>query len=166
MKIEARMVIMSHLSDVQEMLNFLPCRTRVINTEINFVKWLLLNYGDLSEEIDEKKLTRIYSDIENGKKPKEIKTMKENRETDEKKVRVWNGNRIMAKIGAVCFCIALGVVLMTLAYNAWSKYGDYTLADFCVSLGLHGGFAFIVWLALDKIIDIIYRGRKYTDEYL
>ena len=166
MKIEARMAIMSHLSDVQEMLNFLPCGTRAINTEINFVKWLLLNYGDLSEEIDEKKLTEIFSDIETGRNPKKCKIMKENRETDEKKIRVWNGDWIMVRIGVICFCIALGVVLMVLAYNAWSKHGDYTLGDFCISLGLHGGFAFIVWLALDKLIDIIYRGRKYTDEYL
>lgn len=72
MKIEARMAIMSHLSDVQEILSFLPCReqTGPINTQINFVKWLLLNYGDLSEEIDDKKLTEIYSDIEMGRNPK------------------------------------------------------------------------------------------------
>ena len=72
MKIEARMAIMSHLSDVQEMLDFLPCgeQTGPINTQINFVKWLLLNYGDLSEEIDDKKLTEIYSDIEMGRNPK------------------------------------------------------------------------------------------------
>lgn len=87
--------------------------------------------------------------------------MKEN-----EKIRVWNGNYIMLRIVVVCFCIALGIILMVLAYNAWSTHGDYTLGSFLVSLIIHGGFAFIVWLALDKLIDIIYKGRKYTDEYL
>jgi hypothetical protein len=47
MKTKVRMVIMSHLSDVQE-----NWRDTSNNTRLNFAKWLLLRYPDTSVEID------------------------------------------------------------------------------------------------------------------
>ncbi len=48
-KLSVRMLMMSHLSDVQEMLGY---DTERANTRINFVKWLIGKYNDTSVEID------------------------------------------------------------------------------------------------------------------
>ena len=51
MKLKVKMIIMSHLSDVQETLG-VSSEVTHNNKRINFAKWLLLNYKDLNEEVD------------------------------------------------------------------------------------------------------------------
>jgi len=45
------MIIMSHLSDVQESIHY-KFYYEEVNAHINFAKWLLLRYPDTSVEID------------------------------------------------------------------------------------------------------------------
>jgi hypothetical protein len=51
MKLKVSMIILSHLSDVQEMIqgNGNPDYT---NLRVNFVKYLVINYKDTNTEID------------------------------------------------------------------------------------------------------------------
>jgi hypothetical protein len=51
MKLKVSMIILSHLSDVQEMIqgNGNPDYT---NLRVNFVKYLVMNYKDTNTEID------------------------------------------------------------------------------------------------------------------
>jgi hypothetical protein len=51
MKERARMVIMSHLSDAQE-LNGVSGKTARVHIHINFAKFLILKYADTDVEID------------------------------------------------------------------------------------------------------------------
>jgi hypothetical protein len=51
MKVKAKIVIMSHLSDAQEMIGFSQSSDAI--ERINFAKYLLLHCGnDLEQEID------------------------------------------------------------------------------------------------------------------
>lgn len=52
MKTKALIIIMSHLSDVQEMLGFSPHNECELIKRINFAKWLLVKYPDTNVEID------------------------------------------------------------------------------------------------------------------
>lgn len=54
MKVKVKMVIFSHLSDVQEGFNCTYKFEEVTerNKRINFVKWLIQKYPDLEVEID------------------------------------------------------------------------------------------------------------------
>jgi len=49
MKVKVSMIILSHLSDIQEDLTRYPNNS---NTRINFVKYLVLNYKDTNTEVD------------------------------------------------------------------------------------------------------------------
>ena len=51
MKLKAQIVIMSHLSDAQE-LNGVEGRTADLHIHINFAKYLIVNFPDTSVEID------------------------------------------------------------------------------------------------------------------
>lgn len=47
--IKVRLVVMSHLSDIQEMVNMRD--TQEIRERINFVKYLILKHSNLNDEI-------------------------------------------------------------------------------------------------------------------
>jgi hypothetical protein len=57
-----KMVVMSHLSDVQEGGN-LP---EEFNTKINFVKRLIMSFQDLNQKVSETELNKIYNDLSRG----------------------------------------------------------------------------------------------------
>lgn len=60
METKASLIIMSHLSDVQE-ANSMGLSRIHINAEINFVKFLILKYGDnLNVKIDPEKEFELF----------------------------------------------------------------------------------------------------------
>jgi len=59
MKLKVSMVIMSHLSDMQEMVHINRMGDE-INRGINFAKWLLLKYPHTEKEIDADEEYRIF----------------------------------------------------------------------------------------------------------
>lgn len=64
MKLKASLVVMSHLSDVQEALNFLGPKDskNMIRDEINFCKYIILKCkGDLNQDIDPDQMYEDYS---------------------------------------------------------------------------------------------------------
>ena len=56
MKVKCKIVIMSHLSDVQEMIQFTVHNSPDVQIRLNFVKHLLLKFPDTD--------TEIYPDVE------------------------------------------------------------------------------------------------------
>lgn len=58
MKRQVKMVALSHLSDVQEMMNLGELETG--RREINFVKTLILDYPDVDTEVTNSELDGIY----------------------------------------------------------------------------------------------------------
>ena len=58
----------------------------------------------------------------------------------------------------VAFWTVVTIVLMIIAYHAWSVYGPYTTLSFFVSLFVHGGFCFLLGYLIDEKI------RNYFDE--
>lgn len=56
----------------------------------------------------------------------------------------------LKKANAV-FCMLLAVAFMYAAYLQWSKYGDYTVTSFLMSLIIHGGLAAL----LERTINIL-----------
>ena len=52
MPIKASMVIMSHLSDAQELISFENAHSLDANESINFAKFLILKYTNTDTEID------------------------------------------------------------------------------------------------------------------
>jgi hypothetical protein len=63
MKTKASMVVMSHLSDLQETLSMNTTDVVIMNRDINFVKWLILKYkGNLNKEIDVDTLWKEFVD--------------------------------------------------------------------------------------------------------
>lgn len=63
MKIEVRMAIMSHLSDVQELLPYRGSYDEIMK-RVNFTKLLLLTYPDTSVEVENKTLNEIWRKVE------------------------------------------------------------------------------------------------------
>lgn len=62
MNIEARMTIMSHLSDAQELLS-IGMREEA-NKQINFAKRLLIKFKDnINQEVNEDELNKIWSEL-------------------------------------------------------------------------------------------------------
>jgi len=55
MKPKVKLIIMSHLSDVQEGVQYEEIDYKGIRQKINFVKWLILKYSDTEIEIDPNK---------------------------------------------------------------------------------------------------------------
>lgn len=62
MKIKARTVIMSHLSDVQYTMT-MPTERETSSTRINFAKYLLLKYSNTDQEIDPDVEYRLYLNL-------------------------------------------------------------------------------------------------------
>lgn len=50
LKIKVRIIMMSHLSDIQE--GFGSMDSNEFNNRVNFVKWLMNKYDDLNTEIN------------------------------------------------------------------------------------------------------------------
>lgn len=73
------MVAMSHLSDVQELINLGELDTA--RRELNFVKTLLLDYPDMDAEVTDEELDGIYSHIVGAQSPavETIRKMERNR---------------------------------------------------------------------------------------
>jgi hypothetical protein len=65
---KASLVVMSHLSDVQEAINLklnMPC---TMNSSLNFVKYVILHCkGDLNKVIDERALFNAFMMTDNYK---------------------------------------------------------------------------------------------------
>ena len=62
MKLKAKLVIMSHLSDAQESIG-VGMSQESANRHINFVKYLIMYCGnDLEQEIDPDKMYEMYLD--------------------------------------------------------------------------------------------------------
>jgi hypothetical protein len=62
MKIKARTVIMSHLSDVKYTMT-MPTERETNSTRINFAKYLLLKYSNTDQEIDPDVEYRLYLNL-------------------------------------------------------------------------------------------------------
>jgi hypothetical protein len=61
MKVKARIVIMSHLSDVQEELGSVgQAIVNMCNNRINFAKYIIIKYPDTNTEIDPDAEYEIY----------------------------------------------------------------------------------------------------------
>ena len=73
------MVTMSHLSDVQELINL--GELEPARRELNFVKALLLDYPDMDAEVTDEELDGIYSRIAGVRSPavETIRKMERNR---------------------------------------------------------------------------------------
>lgn len=67
MKKHLKMVAMSHLSDVQELMNLGELETA--RREVNFVKTLILDYPDMDVEVMDADLDGIYSRLVGVKSP-------------------------------------------------------------------------------------------------
>ncbi len=52
MKMKVSMLILSHLSDVQEMTQGISLNSNRVNLRINFVKYLILKYKNTDTEVD------------------------------------------------------------------------------------------------------------------
>ena len=52
MKLPVRIIIMSHLSDIQEVLSNGSSISKLLSIRINFIKWLILKYNDTDVRID------------------------------------------------------------------------------------------------------------------
>lgn len=57
-----KMVVMSHLSDVQDGGN-LP---EELHTKINFVKKLIMSFDDLNQKVSDSELNKLYNEIAGG----------------------------------------------------------------------------------------------------
>lgn len=64
MKVEARIAAMSHLSDAEDMM-LLGVNPRETRRHIEFVKKLILQYPDLSQQVDNGELDNIWQSLEN-----------------------------------------------------------------------------------------------------
>lgn len=66
MKIKVQIAIMSHLSDVQELIHLNMhgrCKRWNAREHINFVKQLILTYPDISVEVEEEELNEIWRKV-------------------------------------------------------------------------------------------------------
>ena len=63
MKINVKIVIMSHLSDAQELVNIGLCDDKIVNNHINFAKALLLNYPNTDVDVEEKELNELWQRV-------------------------------------------------------------------------------------------------------
>lgn len=68
------MVAMSHLSDVQELMNLFELE--IARREVNFVKALLLDYPDMDAEVTDAELDGIYGRLVGAKSPA-VETIRE-----------------------------------------------------------------------------------------
>jgi hypothetical protein len=57
MKTKVKIIMMSHLSDLQEGASLPPV---IYNDKINFVKWLLIKFPNTDEEIDVEKEYELF----------------------------------------------------------------------------------------------------------
>lgn len=76
MNVKVKMVIMSHLSDIQEM-----DVDENVNDRINFVKKLVMKYPDMNQTVSTRDLDAIYDEMLGGNKPKkddEVKKIGDN----------------------------------------------------------------------------------------
>lgn len=58
-----KIVIMSHLSDAQELVNTGLGDTKTVNDHINFAKVLLLNYFNTDASVEEKELNELWQQV-------------------------------------------------------------------------------------------------------
>lgn len=63
MKIKVQMAIMSHLSDVQELIHINAKGRWDARERINFVNQLVLTYPDTSVEVEEEELNEIWRSL-------------------------------------------------------------------------------------------------------
>lgn len=59
--------------------------------------------------------------------------------------------KVARKINAAFWLVA-AVVLMLFIKGEWSKYGDYTILSFFLSLLIHGGICLLMGYLVDKQI--------------
>lgn len=63
MKVNVRIAMMSHLSDAQHLIG--AGMQSEANVELNFVKMMLLTYGDsMDMEVDSSELDKLYSELD------------------------------------------------------------------------------------------------------
>jgi hypothetical protein len=63
MKINVKIVIMSHLSDAQQLVNIGLINGKGVHNHINFAKALLLNYPNTDVDVEEKELNELWQKI-------------------------------------------------------------------------------------------------------
>lgn len=149
MKISVQMVIMSHLSDAQELLA-IGVEQKIIQNKINFIKHLLLKYPDTSVELTTKEFDEEWKEVNKVNVEKML-------------IKTIDGDVLLAKIVNVAFCICATILIMIIAYNRWSKYGEYTFIDFLFSLFVHGGFMLLVYIGINYVINS-WKKKKNNNE--
>lgn len=63
MTINVKIVIMSHLSDAQELVNMGLISGKGVHNHINFAKALLLNYPNTDVDVEEKELNELWQRV-------------------------------------------------------------------------------------------------------
>ena len=63
MTINVKIVIMSHLSDAQELVNMGLVNSKGVHNHINFAKALLLNYPNTDVDVEEKELNELWQRV-------------------------------------------------------------------------------------------------------
>lgn len=63
MTINVKIVIMSHLSDAQELVNMGLVNGKGVHNHINFAKALLLNYPNTDVDVEEKELNELWQRV-------------------------------------------------------------------------------------------------------
>lgn len=63
MTINVKIVIMSHLSDAQELINMGLINGKGVYNHINFAKALLLNYPNTDVDVEEKELNELWQRV-------------------------------------------------------------------------------------------------------
>lgn len=63
MKINVKIVIMSHLSDAQELVDMGLINGKAVHYHMNFAKALLLNYPNTDVDVEEKELNELWQRV-------------------------------------------------------------------------------------------------------
>lgn len=66
----------------------------------------------------------------------------------------------VARICNAILCLALLIIIIRAAYNAWSMYGQYTLYSFLVSLFIHGTLSGMIYFGIDYLLRKILKYDK------
>lgn len=70
----------------------------------------------------------------------------------------------IARVINIVICVLIAATIMYYAYIAWSMNGRYTFMSFLISLLIHGGMSFMIYLAINWVLEKIFK-RNEEDWY-